>query len=218
MNTPPEAHRSVSRLATMRLVAQREITERLRSRLIWVFTALTTLLVVALIVIPALVGQPAKPTVVGLVSPSAQALGPALQGTARAAKVDLKIVDVATSALARLELTKGSLDVALSVGAHAAVAEVRGSVGYFRVQTLAPTLQALLQATVNAAHQRQVLGAAGVPLPTVRAALAPVPLVTTALQPPPANQVARDVAALAVGLLLYLSLGIYGAAVASGVA
>jgi hypothetical protein len=34
-------------------------------------TALTTLLVVSLIVIPAVVRQPAKPTVVGLVGPSA---------------------------------------------------------------------------------------------------------------------------------------------------
>jgi ABC-2 type transport system permease protein len=125
---------------------------------------------------------------------------------------------VANSAVARSELKKGGLDVALSIGAHAAVAEVRGSIGYFRVQTLSPTLRALLQATVDAAHQRQVLRAAGVPLATIRAALAPVPLATRALQPPPANQAARDVAALAVGLLLYLSLGIYGAAVASGVA
>jgi ABC-2 type transport system permease protein len=213
MNTPPEAHRGVSRPASARLVAQREITERLRSRLIWAMTALTTLLVVALIVIPALVRQPATPTVVGLIGPSAQALGPALQGTGRAAKVDLRVVDVATSAVARSQLQKGSLDVALSVGTHAAV-----SVGYFQVQTLSPTLRALLQATVDAAHQCQMLGAAGVPLSTIRAALAPVPLRTTALQPPPANQDARDVAALAAGFLLYLSLGAYGAAVASGVA
>ncbi|HKC73830.1 MAG TPA: hypothetical protein VKF37_06455 [Chloroflexota bacterium] len=170
---------------TTRLVARREIAERLRSRLIWVFTALTTLLVVALIVIPALVRQPAKATVVGLVGAAAQALGPALEGTARAAKVDVKVVDVATGAVARSELKKGSLDVALSVGAHAAVAEVRGSIGYFQVQTLSPTLRALLQATLDAAHQRRVLRAAGVPLATVRAALAPVPLVTTALHPRP---------------------------------
>ena len=99
--------------------------------------------------------------------------------------MDIKIVDVANGAVARAELKKGSLDVALSVGAHAAVAEVRGSVGYFQVQTLSPTLRALLQATLDAAHQRRVLRAAGVPLATVRAALAPVPLVTTALHPRP---------------------------------
>ncbi|HKC74964.1 MAG TPA: hypothetical protein VKF37_12300, partial [Chloroflexota bacterium] len=73
---------ALSWLRTTRLVARREITERPRSRLLWIMTALTTLLVVALILIPALVRQPAQPTVVGLVGPAAQALGPALQATA----------------------------------------------------------------------------------------------------------------------------------------
>src|SRR5207248_7184730 len=94
-------------ISTTRLVARREIAERLRSRLIWVMTAIMTLLVVALIVIPALVRQPAKPTVVGLVGSAAQALGPALQGTARAAKVSISIVDVANGAAARAALKKG---------------------------------------------------------------------------------------------------------------
>jgi hypothetical protein len=49
-------------------------------------------------------------------------LGPALQ--ARAAQVDLSIVDVTTAAAACSGLQHGSLDVALSVSAHAAVAEV----------------------------------------------------------------------------------------------
>jgi ABC-2 type transport system permease protein len=132
--------------------------------------------------------------------------------------VDITVVDVASDAVARSRLQKGSLDVALSVGANGAVAEVRGSVGYFQVQTLDPTLRALLQAILNVAHLRQVLGAAGVPAATIRAALAPVPLRTTALQPPPTGQVAHDIAALATGILLYVSLGGYGAAVASGVA
>src|SRR5438132_3280458 len=151
--------RPLTWLAPARLVARREITERLRSRLLWVMTALTTLLVVALIVAPALVRQPASPTVVGLVGPAAQAIGPALQATARAASMDITTVDVATAAAARSQLRQGSLDVVLSVGAHGAVAEVRGSVGYFQVQTLDPTLRALLQAILNAAHLRQVLGA-----------------------------------------------------------
>lgn len=208
----------MNEIATTRLVARREIEERLRSRLIWVMTALTTLLVVALIVIPAVVRQPAKPTVVGLVGSSAQAVGPAVQAIARAAQVDIKVVDVANDAAARADLQHGSLDVALNIGAHGAVAEVRGSVGYFQVQTLSPTLQAVLQAALNAVHQRQVLAAAGVPPATVRAALAPVPFSTRSLQPPPTDQVARDVAALATGILLYISLALYGAAVANGVA
>src|SRR2546423_10650824 len=224
MNTPHDAVHTLTPLATVRLVAGREIAERLRSRLIWIVTALTTLLVVALIVIPALVRQPAKqpakPTVVGLMGPSAQALAPALQATAGAAKMAIRTVDVQTSAAARSELKKGSLDVALSVDAHAAVAEVRGSVGSFQVQTLSPTLRAVLQATVDAAHQRRVLAEAGVPLATMRAAMAPVPFSTRTLHPPPTDLdlAAHDVAALATGFLLYLSVAAYGGAVAAGVA
>jgi ABC-2 type transport system permease protein len=79
-------------------------------------------------------------------------------------------------------------------------------------------MQAVLQAAVDQAHQRQVLAAAGVPPATVRAALTPVPFTVTSLQPPPKDQVARDVAALATGMLLYISLALYGSAVAAGVA
>src|SRR5437763_14144143 len=118
MNTPHDAVHTLTPLATGRLVAGREIAERLRSRLIWIMTALTTLLVVALIVIPALVRQPAKPTVVGLVGPYAQALGPSLHGTARDAKVDIRDEDVEKSAVARSELTYGSLDGTLQEYAH----------------------------------------------------------------------------------------------------
>jgi ABC-2 type transport system permease protein len=218
MSIPLDAGRTLNQVATVRLIAGREIGERLRSRLIWIMTALTTLFVVALIVIPPLVRQPAPSTVVGLVGPSAQALGPAIQAIAGAANVPIKVVDVANGTGARSDLQHGSIDVALSLGAHAAVAEVRGSVGYFQVQTLSPTVQAVLQAAVNAAHQRQVLEDAGVPPATVRAAMTPVPFLTTSLKPQPTDQVARDVAALATGILLYISLAAYGSAVASGVA
>lgn len=130
----------------------------------------------------------------------------------------ITLVDVATSAVAQSRLKQGSLDVAFTLGAHAAMAEVRGSVGYFQVQTLSPTLRAVLQATVNDAHLREVFAAAGVPLATVRAALAPVPFTTTSLQPAPTDLVARDAAALATGILLYVSLALYGNALATGVA
>jgi ABC-2 type transport system permease protein len=205
-------------LATVRLISGREIAERLHSRLIWIMTALTTLLVVALIVIPALISLPTQPTVIGLVGRSAQALGPDLRATAGAANVAIKVVDVANSAVARAELRQGSIDVALSISTESAVAELRGSVGYFQVQTLDPTVQAVMQATVNVAHEREVLGDAGVPSPTILAAMTPVPFTTSSLEPPPTDLAARDIAALATGILLYVSLAVYGNALTSGVA
>lgn len=200
----------MSQIPATRLVAGREIRERLQGRLIWVMTAFTAVGVVAIIVIPALVRQPAKPAVIGLVGPQAQALAPALRGTARAAKTDIELVNVRSAAAGRSGVRGGSLDAALSVGPDAAVAQVK--------RTLSPAMTALLQSAVDQAHLRQVLGAAGVPPAAVSRALAPVPFATTALAPRSPVNAARDTAALAAGLLLYLSLGIYGAAVASGVA
>ncbi len=200
----------MTRIPTTRLVMQREITERLQSRLFWVMTLLTALGVIAIIVIPALVRKSVQPTTVGLVGSSAQALGHALRRSAAESRVKIRTVDVASPAVARSEVRDGTLHVALTVGAHTAAAEVK--------DTLSPTLTALLQATVDEAHLRQTLAEAGVPRSTVRTALTPVPFATVALEPLPPNRAARSVAALAAGVLLYISLGIYGAAVANGVA
>ena len=200
----------MNRIPTTRLIVNREVTERLQSRFIWVMTALTTAFVVGMIVVPALVRQPAKPTVVGLVGSSAQALGPALRATAAAARVHIHVVDIAESQAATSAVKDGSVGVALTVGAHAAVAEVK--------QTLSTTMRALLQATLDEAHQRKVFTGAGVSPSLVLQAETPVPFTTTATQPPPADRAARSVAALAAGILLYLSLALYATAVANGVA
>jgi ABC-2 type transport system permease protein len=147
---------------------------------------------------------------VGLVGPSAQALGPALHSTAAAAKVSIRVVDIADSQAATSAVKDGSVGIALTVRARSAVAEVK--------QTLSSTMRALLQATLDEAHQRQVLAGAGVSPSLILQAQAPVPLATAARQPPPADQAARSIAALAAGILLYLSLALYAAAVANGVA
>ncbi len=192
------------------LVARREIAERLRGRLMIVLTATTTLLVVAAIVLPAILGGPSKPTVIGLVGPPAQAVGPALQDAARAAKVKVRLVEVSGDSAGQAAVRKGALDVALTLGARAAVADVK--------ETLSPTIAALLASVVSEAHQRQALAQTGLPVARILPALARFPLATAALSPTPPDQAGRDIAALAAALLMYMSLGIYGAAVANGVA
>lgn len=200
----------MSRWAIIRLVAGREITERLQGRLIRVMTIATAVLVVAGIAIPGLIKGTTKPTRIGLVGAPAQALAPALARTAEATKVKVAVTDVADSATARIALDRGRLDVALSLGPSAARVEVK--------QTLSTSSRALLASIVNAAHLRSGLASAGVPPSKLAAVLAPVPVLTTALQPSPPDRAARDVAAIAAGLLMYLSLAIYGGAVANGVA
>jgi ABC-2 type transport system permease protein len=192
------------------LVARREISERLQGRLIRIMTAATALLVVAGIVVPGLVKGSSTPTRIGLVGARAQALGPALRRGAEASKQKIRLTEVRDAGRARAQLERGSLEVALSVGADAAHAQVK--------QSLAPAIAALIAATVDEAHLRAVLSGAGVRPATLQAALAPVRLTTAALHPVPADRSARAIAALAAGLLMYLSLGIYGGAVASGVA
>ena len=193
-----------------RLVARREITERLQGRLIRVMTVVTVLVVVGAIIVPSLIKGSSRPTRVGLVGSSAQALAPTIERTAAAAKAKVTLSNVADEALARRDVSGGQLDAALIVEPTAARVEVK--------QSLAATVRAVLQASVDSAHLRQSLAESGIPVDKVLTALAPVPLGTVALKPPPSDRAARSIAAFAAALLMYLSLALYGAAVANGVA
>ena len=102
----------MTRAPTIRLVAGREISERIGSRTLRITTAVTTLLVIAGVVLPSLISSAEGPSTVGLVGPSAQALAPALRLTASAARVKITVTNVARAATAREEVADGSLDVA----------------------------------------------------------------------------------------------------------
>jgi ABC-2 type transport system permease protein len=200
----------MSRRAITRLIARREIAERLQGRMMRVMTIATVVLVVAAIVIPSLLKGTSKPTRIGLVGTTTEALAPVLERAASSARLDIALSGVADDAAARSELNSGRLDVAVSVDRSSARLQVK--------QTLSPTIRALLAASIDEAHLRQALAQTGVPLTRVLPALVPVPIVTTALHPPASDTAARAVAAIAAALLMYLSLGLYGGAVANGVA
>ena len=200
----------MSAVAVVRLIAMREIRERVQGRLTRIVTVLTALLVVAGIVIPAQIHSSSAPTRIGLVGPIVGTLAPALEQRAHRARVAVVVTGVTTAAAARARVLAGTLDVALLRGARTARAEVK--------ESLDPTIAALLAATIDDTHLRETLARAGVPPGTVRAAVSPVPLATTALAPAPSDRTARDIAALAASFLMYMSLVLYGAAVANGVA
>jgi ABC-2 type transport system permease protein len=193
-----------------RLVAGREISERLSSRGLRVVTLVMALAVVAGVVLPGLIHSSSKTSRIGLVGASAQRFASALQATARAAKLKVRVEDVPSLATARADVKGGSLDLALVVGPSGARAIVS--------KTLSASDRALLASALDAEHQRAVLSAAGVPPATVRAARTPVPLSTVAIKPPTKNETAHNVAALAVAFFLYLTVVMYGNAVATGVA
>jgi ABC-2 type transport system permease protein len=196
--------------ATVWLIAGREIRERLQGRLLRVVTVLTALLVAAAVVVPSLISHSTSPTRIGLVGTTAQALAPQLDRTARAVRTPIRVEDLADVATARAELRAGRLDVALAVSGSGAHMQVK--------RTLPASTRALLTETLAVARLHDVLAAAGVRPATVAAALAPVPVTVSALTHPPADETARYIAAIAAALLMYVSLAMYGTAVAQGVA
>ncbi|MGD0998429.1 MAG: ABC transporter permease [Thermoleophilia bacterium] len=195
---------------TVWLVARREIDERLRSRYIRIVTALSVVLVVAVIVAPSLFHKAAKPATVGLLYPSAQALAPELQRAAIASGVKVRLSDLMSASVAQAQLRQKTLDVALMVTSGQAVAEVR--------QDIDPTLRAVLQAVVSEEHLRESLAANGLSPTAVAQALTPTPLSVAVLQPAPPDQAAHALAAIIAGVLLYMTIMLYGQAVATGVA
>ncbi|HYB23959.1 MAG TPA: ABC transporter permease [Solirubrobacteraceae bacterium] len=202
----------MSRTRTVRLVAAREITERLRSRTTRLVTVITALLVVGAVTIPGLIKESSKPTRIGLVGPAARALAPTLERGARAAKVEISLTEAPGEAQGRAELRKGELDVLLSLAAPSKTAKVQVE------QALSTTIGALISATVEQARLDAVLARAGVPLSKVLPVLAAAPIAVAVLKPAAPHEDARIVAAIAAALLMYLSLTLYGTAVATGVA
>jgi ABC-2 type transport system permease protein len=195
--------------ATVRLIAGREIRERLEGRFLRVMTVITALLVVAGVTIPALVHSD-KATKLGLVGPATHALAPPLQRTAQAARLRIALVSVADDARARALLRSGGLDAALSLSGAGARLEAK--------QSVPGDVTEVVSATLDALHIRSALLGAGVGPAAVTRALTPVKVTAASIQPARSHEGARNLAAFAVGLLMYLSLVIYGAAVAQGVA
>lgn len=214
------------------MIAGREIAERLRGSATWILTGITTLIAVALIVGPSLFSTSTKPYAVGLVGSSAQALAPALLATAKASGVDMTTMNVSDDATARSELTprqssgqgstqSGGLLSSLRGGSATLDVVLRLDTGSATIefyQTVSPTLAAVLRAVIEEVHQRDVLTQAGVSPSVVAAAQQPEPISTVTVEPAPSDLAGRSIAALAAGILLFVSVGIFGSAVASGVA
>ena len=194
----------------IRIIAGREISERIGSRMLRITTAILTVLVVAGVVVPSLVHGHTSTTRVGLVSPPAQALGPTLAAASRVSGQKLALTDLADARSARIALSRGQIDVAVTLASEGAQLEVG--------QSVPSSTRALLGLALQSAHQRQVLSQAGVSGAVIRAAQQPLPITLRALHPPAPDQTARDVAGLASGFLLYIALTMYGSAVATGVA
>jgi ABC-2 type transport system permease protein len=191
-------------------------------------TGITTVGAVALIVGPTLFSMTTKPYAVGLVGPAAQALAPTLVAAAKASGVEMTTVNVSDDATARSQLTPkqtsgqgGGLLASLRGGSATLDVALRLDTGSATIefyQTVSPTLAAVLRAVVEEVHQRDVLIQAGVSPSVVGAAQQPEPISTVTVKTASSDLAGRRVAALAAGILLFFTLGIFGTAVAIGVA
>lgn len=196
----------------IRLVARREIRERVKGNLLRVMTILSAVLVVLLIVIPTHISQGGgrTTTAIGLVGSSGQALGPAIQATATALGDKVSTTPLVDRADEQAHLTLGTVDVALRVeGAHV----------YADVETgIDSDVQTAIQIALARANLYTGLEATGVPSAAIDRALAPTPFSVNILAPSNPDQAARAAAAIAAAAILYVSLVAWGGQVTQGVA
>ena len=199
----------MTNLRTIRLVAGREIRERFQSRTLWIITTISAIAVVVLVLLPGWLKNTTSTTTVGLVG-TYQDLGSSLESRAEALGISVAVVDLTGAHAAVEALDAGTIDVAVAPATQGANVLVEKEVS--------SSVQSAIQAVLNDAHMRDTLATAGIPLSSVTDALTPVPVSVPAL--PPASEIApaRGPAAFASGLLLYMSILMYGSFIAQGVA
>ena len=199
---PPTAPRRG--LPAIVLVTRREMLVRLRSRVFLGSTTVMVLVVVVGIVGFSLVGGSMAAVRVGF-GAGTRGLEPAFIASTAALGQRVAVSDVADDAKGRAEVSTGDIDVFVSGSATAPTAVV---------EKYAPSLvQAALERAVLVAR----LEAAGLPPAAVASAVggSQVPVVSLEEKKPGLTQ---DLAVgLAVGILLWIVIGLYGSQVAQGV-
>jgi ABC-2 type transport system permease protein len=200
----------MSTLRPLWLVARREISERFHGRAMWVVTGIMVAAVVALAIIPAAISSGPRTATIGLVGQNAKTLAADLATVGDASGVAITTLTLPDAAAATAAVEAGTIDAAVSYDGVSSTVTVQKS--------LAGDVKGVIQTTLNRAHLRTALDAAGIPLGTVTSALAPVPISVDAVAPPPAVDESKAIAAIVTGALLYMVLLTYGSAIATGVA
>jgi ABC-2 type transport system permease protein len=186
------------------LVARREILVRLRSRVFVVGTSVMVALVLIGIIGYALLGGQATTVRVGFAG-GAQALEQGFSAAAEALGQRVTVSNVADEAAGRTQVSQGTLDVLVTGSATSAAAVVEKS---------APSVvQAALERAVLAAR----LTAAGLSPGALSSAVKGAQVPVESLRSNQRGLTQNLVVGLAVGILLWIVLGIYGSQVAQGV-
>ena len=189
---------------TVYLVVRREMRVRVRSRVFVGPTVLMVALVVIGIVGYSLIGGQTKPLRVGF-SGASQALEQDFSASATALGQPVAVSSVSDEAAGRGQVSAGTLDVLVAGSATSPTVVV----------------QASATAVVQAALERAVLSARftalGIPPGVLATVTAGLQVPVDALQPAKPGVTQDKVVGLAVGILLWIALGLYGSQVAQGV-
>ena len=135
----------------------------------------------------------------------AQSLEQAFSASATALGQSVAVSDVADEATGRAQVSAGQLDVLVTGSATSPTAVVK--------KTVPPLVQAALERAVLAAR----LVAAGLTPADLASAMSGAQVTVDALQPTNPGLTQSLVVGLAVGILLWIALGLYGSQVAQGV-
>lgn len=193
---------------TVRLVAEREVVTRMRTKAYRLTTAAMVLAVIALIVLFKVIG-PGDQTITVAVAPAMSALAQPLEDAGEHSGTTIKTQTADDPQTARQQVRDGDVDAYLTgtPTAPRVVVHREAPDGLAVALTLLARQQAL---------SSQVTSLGGDPA-KVSAAVAGAAVPVSALEPPDPNQGQRIVLGVVVGLLIYLSLMLYGQQVAQGV-
>ena len=187
------------------LVARREIQLRLRSRVFRFGTvAMVALIAVGIVAATALSGPsgpstPAAAYQVGFTS-SAAALEPVFSATAAAAGTQVALSEIADPTAGTAQVTAGTLDVLVTGPPTAPVAVVAG------------TLPTEVESSLDVAVLEARMTAAGIPPATTSSIVNGTNVVVQNVAPaaPTGSDTTEVLGALAVAILLFVTLGLYG--------
>jgi ABC-2 type transport system permease protein len=184
------------------LVARREVRMRLRSRVFVGGTIVMAALVVVGIVAASLLAGKSTPVRVGF-SGGSQALERSFTASAAALGANVTVSDIADVTAGKAQVTAGTLDVLVIGSATAPTAVAKDAV------------PSNVESALSLAAEAARLSDAGLSPTAVKSAMALVPI--QLLQPPKTKDNENLFAGLALGILLFIALGQYGAQVAQGV-
>lgn len=187
------------------LVMRREISTRVRERSFLISTAITLLIVAAIVIIPSFFDGDDDAVTVGVVG-TASSLEPALRQAAQLQEAELVVTPYGDEAAGRAAVEDGDVD-AVFLGPDRVLVD----------SELSGTAEQVVQTAYRQAAGAARLTEAGLDAGAVSRALDVPPLGVTALDPPDPDSDSREQAAFIGTLLLYFQLVGYGIAVALGV-